>query len=79
MPELVLYGIKMLAKQFLGTVLDIEVDQSDSFRKPVILMPLTRFITEIQIQKSKNAKLYLKYLTMRIHVNTCKYCVNNIM
>ena len=28
--ELVLYGIRLLAKQFLGTVLDIEVDQSDS-------------------------------------------------
>ena len=24
MPELVLYGIRLLAKQFLGTVLDIE-------------------------------------------------------
>ena len=33
MPELVLYGIRLLAKQFLGTVLDIEVDQS------AILMP----------------------------------------
>ena len=29
MPELVLYGIRLLAKQFLGTILDIEVDQSD--------------------------------------------------
>ena len=29
MPELVLYGIKLLTKQFLGTVLDIEVDQSE--------------------------------------------------
>ena len=28
MPELVLYGIRRQAKQFLGTVLDIEVDQS---------------------------------------------------
>ena len=28
MPELVLYGIRLLAKQFLGAVLDIEVDQS---------------------------------------------------
>ena len=28
MPELVLYDIRLLAKQFLGTVLDIEVDQS---------------------------------------------------
>ena len=28
MPELVLYGIRLLAKQFLGRVLDIEVDQS---------------------------------------------------
>ena len=28
MPELVLYGIRLLAKQLLGTVLDIEVDQS---------------------------------------------------
>ena len=27
MPELVLYGIRLLAKQFLGTILDIEVDQ----------------------------------------------------
>ena len=30
MPELVLYGIRLLPKQFLGTVLDIEVDQSVS-------------------------------------------------
>ena len=30
MPELVLYGIRLLAKQFLGTFLDIEVDQSES-------------------------------------------------
>ena len=29
MPELVLYGIRLLAKQFLGVILDIEVDQSD--------------------------------------------------
>ena len=28
MPELVLYDIRQLAKQLLGTVLDIEVDQS---------------------------------------------------
>ena len=28
MPELVLYGIRLLAKQFHGTFLDIEVDQS---------------------------------------------------
>ena len=28
MPELVLYGIRELAKQLLGTVLDIEVDHS---------------------------------------------------
>ena len=28
MPELVLYGIRELAKQFLGAILDIEVDQS---------------------------------------------------
>ena len=28
MPELVLYGIRLLAKQFLGTVLEIEVDHS---------------------------------------------------
>ena len=27
MPDLVLYGIRLLAKQFLGTILDIEVDQ----------------------------------------------------
>ena len=27
MPKLVLYGVRLLAKQFLGTVLDIEVDQ----------------------------------------------------
>ena len=26
MPELVLYGIRLLAKQLLGTVLDMEVD-----------------------------------------------------
>ena len=30
MPELVLYGIRLLAKQFLGTVLDIDVDHSAS-------------------------------------------------
>ena len=28
--ELVLYGIRELAQQFLGSVLDIEVDHSDS-------------------------------------------------
>ena len=28
MPDLVLYGIRLLVKQFLGTALDIEVDQS---------------------------------------------------
>ena len=28
MPKLVLYGIRLLAKQFPETVLDIEVDQS---------------------------------------------------
>ena len=28
MPELVLYDIRLLAEQFLGTVLDIEVDHS---------------------------------------------------
>ena len=28
MPELVLYGIRLLAKQFLGAILDIEVDHS---------------------------------------------------
>ena len=28
MPELVLYGLRLLAKQFLGAILDIEVDQS---------------------------------------------------
>ena len=28
MPELVLHGIRLLAKQLLGTVLDMEVDQS---------------------------------------------------
>ena len=28
MPELVLYGIRLLAKQLLGTFLDMEVDQS---------------------------------------------------
>ena len=37
MPELVLYGIRLLAKQFLGTVLDIEVDQSDLLPIYVIL------------------------------------------
>ena len=30
MPELVLYGIRLLAKQILGTVLDVEMDQSGS-------------------------------------------------
>ena len=29
MPELVLYGKRLLGSQLLGTVLDIEVDQSD--------------------------------------------------
>ena len=32
MPELVLYGIRLLAKQFLGAILDIEVDHSVSAR-----------------------------------------------
>ena len=36
MPELVLYGMRLLAKQFLGTILDIEVDQSDL---AVVLLP----------------------------------------
>ena len=31
MPELVLYGIRELAKQFLGAILDIEVDYSALF------------------------------------------------
>ena len=34
MPELVLYGIRLLAKQLLGTVLDIEVDHSVSHQRP---------------------------------------------
>ena len=29
-PELVLYGVRLLAKQFPGTVLDIEMDQSET-------------------------------------------------
>ena len=33
MPEVVLYGIRLLAKQFLGTILDMEVDQSGSLVK----------------------------------------------
>ena len=32
MSELVLYGLRLLAKQFLGTILDIEVDQSGLVR-----------------------------------------------
>ena len=34
MPELVLYGISLLAKQFLETVLDIEVDNPASGLSP---------------------------------------------
>ena len=34
MPELVLYGIRLLTKQLLGIVLDIEVDQSASSSVP---------------------------------------------
>ena len=47
MPELVLYGIRELAEQFLGPLLDIEVDHSASLsaltvcprpRQPIITM-----------------------------------------
>ena len=37
-PELVLYGIRELAKQFLGAVLDIEVDQSGPSVLPLIYL-----------------------------------------
>ena len=47
MPELVLYGIRLLAKQFLGTVLDMEVAQSASdrrtSRRPTWWFPCWRF------------------------------------
>ena len=32
MPELVLYGIRLLAKQFLGTILDMEVDHYSAWQ-----------------------------------------------
>ena len=40
MAELVLHGIRLLAKQFLGTILDIEVDQSVT-RKPKARPPVS--------------------------------------
>ena len=36
--SLVLYGIRLLAEQFLGTVLDIEVDQSDMYMRVKIYL-----------------------------------------
>ena len=44
MPELVLYCIRVLVKQFLGTVLDIEVDQSDYYLFTSIVF-LTSYLT----------------------------------
>ena len=41
MPELVLYGIRLLAKQLLGSILDMEVDQSDLHWSLVIRGRLT--------------------------------------
>ena len=38
MPELVLYGMRLLAKQFLGTILDIEVDHSGPIRRDCALI-----------------------------------------
>ena len=38
MPELVLYGIRLLAKQFLGTILDIEVDHSGLVFNNILLV-----------------------------------------
>ena len=35
-PELVLNGIRLLKKQFLGAILDIEVDQSALWQKGAI-------------------------------------------
>ena len=35
MPELVLYGIRLLAKQLLRTILDIEMDQSAHQHQPL--------------------------------------------
>ena len=39
MPELVLYGIRELAEQFLGSNLDIEVDHSALTAPPALLPP----------------------------------------
>ena len=38
MPKLVLYGIRLLAKQFLGTALDIEVDLGSVWNKTIIIL-----------------------------------------
>ena len=51
MPELVLHGIRELAEQFLGPLLDIEVDHSD-FRAAVSFHPATTFIAE-NVNKEK--------------------------
>ena len=48
MAELVLYGIRLLAKQFLGTFLDIEVDQS-----AVNVSIITREVEEILVDSSE--------------------------
>ena len=41
MPELVLYGIRELAEQFLGPLLDIEVDHSDQNSSNIIFTVIT--------------------------------------
>ena len=47
MPELVLYGIRLLAKQFLGTFLDIEVDQSEVRCLELCLYGIKELTTQI--------------------------------
>ena len=60
MPELVLYGIRLLAKQFLGSILDIEVDHSvgniiecyylDLIQGTADFLPLLRLLADLSVQ-----------------------------
>ena len=49
MPELVLYGIRELAKRCLGAILDIEVDQSGLFLSLARTDPNSRNESDVNI------------------------------
>ena len=59
MPELVLYGIILLAKQFLGAILDIEVDQSDSLLSNLDVTFLILSKVEVVNEIFTNSSLFL--------------------